>query len=67
MSEKRYSDQFKVESIKQITEQGHSVQDVSQRLGGSAHSLYAWLKKYGNRPRFCRILRIHRSGLVSTA
>ena len=51
MSDKRYTDEFKVEAIKQITERGHSVQDVSQRLGVSTHSLYAWLKKYGNGPR----------------
>jgi transposase len=51
MSDKRYTDEFKIEAIKQITERGHSVQDVSRRLGVSTHSLYAWLKKYGNGPR----------------
>ncbi len=51
MSDKRYTEEFKVEAIKQITERGHSVQDVSQRLGVSCHSLYAWLKKYGPGPR----------------
>jgi transposase len=51
MSDKRYTEAFKVEAIKQITERGHSVCDVSQRLGVSTHSLYAWLKKYGNGPR----------------
>ncbi len=51
MSDKRYTDEFKVEAIKQIAERGHSVRDVSRRLGDSTHSLYAWLKKYGNRPR----------------
>lgn len=48
MSDKRYTEEFKVEAIKQITEGGHSVQDVSHRLGVSSHSLYAWIRKYGN-------------------
>ncbi len=47
MSNKRYTDEFKVEAVKQITERGHSVQDVAARLGVSDHSLYTWLKKYG--------------------
>lgn len=40
MSDKRYTDEFKVEAVKQITEHGYSVQDVAQRLGVSSHSLY---------------------------
>lgn len=48
MSDKRYTDEFKVEAVKQITEHGYSVQDVSVRLGVSAHSLYLWRKKFGN-------------------
>jgi len=51
MSDKRYTEEFKVEATKQITERGHSVQDVSHRLGVSCYSLYAWLKKYDNGPR----------------
>ena len=48
MSDKRYTDEFKSEAIKQITERGHSVADVGSRLGVTTHSLYAWLKKYGH-------------------
>jgi len=51
MSSKRYTEEFKIEAIKQITERGYSVQDVANRLGTTTHSLYAWLKKYGNGPR----------------
>lgn len=47
MSDKRYTDEFKIEAVKQITDRGHAVQDVALRLGVSCHSLYAWLKKYG--------------------
>jgi transposase len=45
MSNKRYTDEFKTEAIKQVTERGYSVRDVSERLGVTTHSLYAWFKK----------------------
>lgn len=51
MSDKRYTDEFKQEAIKQITERGHSVADVANRLGVTTHSLYAWLKKYSHGPQ----------------
>lgn len=38
----RYTDEFKSEAIKQITERGHDVADVAQRLGISTKSLYKW-------------------------
>ena len=40
-----YTDEFKAEAIKQITERGHRVLDVSKRLGVSDKSLYVWLKR----------------------
>ena len=49
MSSKRYPEEFKVEAVKQVTERGHSVAEMAVRLGVTAHSLYAWLKKYGPR------------------
>ena len=30
-----------------MTDRGHSVAQVADRLGGPTHSLYAWLRKYG--------------------
>lgn len=42
MSGKRYTDEFKIEAVKQVTERGYSVADVAQRLGITTHSLYAW-------------------------
>lgn len=45
-SSPRYTEEFKLEAIKQITERHHSVADVAGRLGISTHSLYAWLKRY---------------------
>ena len=36
-----------VEPVRQITDKGYSVADVSRRIDVSVHSLYAWVKKYG--------------------
>lgn len=47
MTSKPYQAEFKAEAIKQITERGYPVAQVSQRLGVSRHSLYAWLRKQG--------------------
>lgn len=38
---KRYTEAFRREAVKQITERGYSVADVAQRLGTTTHSLYA--------------------------
>jgi transposase len=47
MSSKRYTEEFKIEAIKQVTERGFPVAEVALRLGVSQHSLYIWLKGYG--------------------
>jgi transposase len=47
MSSKRYTDEFKIEAVKQVTERGFSVSEVAQRLGVTTHSLYAWKEKFG--------------------
>lgn len=47
MSSKRYPEEFKIEAVKQVTERGFSVAEVSSRLGTTTHSLYAWIKQYG--------------------
>ena len=50
MGQGNFMEDFKLDAIKQITERGHSIADVSQRLGVSTHSLYAWMKKYSTQP-----------------
>ena len=46
MSDKRYTDEFKIEAVRQVTERGFKVADVASRLGVTTHSLYAWLRKF---------------------
>jgi transposase len=46
MSGKRYTEEFKMEAVKQVTERGHPVAEVASRLGVTTHSLYQWMKKY---------------------
>ena len=41
MTSKRYTNEFKSEAVKQITERGYPVAEVAQRLGVSRHSVYA--------------------------
>ena len=44
MGHPRYTPEFKDEAVRQVTEKGHSVQEVAARLGVSSHSLYKWVK-----------------------
>lgn len=57
MSNQRYPEEFKIEAVKHITERGLRVADVAERLGVSAHSLYAWLSE----PKTVRANKHHRS------
>ena len=45
MSNRRYTEEFKSEAIKQVTERGYKVQEVCKRLGISSKSLYLWLRQ----------------------
>ncbi len=53
MGTPRFTPEFKEEAVRQITERGYSIAEVSERLGMSAHSLYKWLRavKPDNRHR----------------
>jgi len=46
MGKANFDDDFKRDAVAQITERGYPVAEVSQRLGVSPHSLYAWKKKF---------------------
>ena len=43
----RYTEEFKLGAVAQVTDRGHSVMSVAARLGVSTKSLYDWVKRYG--------------------
>jgi transposase len=46
MSGKRFTDEFKREAVRQVTERGHKLSDVAERLGVSTWSLMRWKKRF---------------------
>jgi len=42
----RYSDEFKIDAVAQVTERGYSVKEVAERLGVSTKSLYTWMAQF---------------------
>ena len=44
MSAKRYTQEFKDEAVRFVTEQGHSAREVAARLGISEHTMYRWIR-----------------------
>lgn len=48
MSAKRYTDEFKIEAVKQVTDRGYKIGEVAKRLGVTPKSMHDWLKKYGD-------------------
>ena len=47
MGKANFTEAFKRDAVRQITERGYPVSEVSQRLGVSQHSLDEWKKKFG--------------------
>lgn len=47
MGKANFTEAFKRDAVRQITERDYPVSEVSQRLGVSQHSLYEWKKKFG--------------------
>lgn len=50
MSSKRYTEEFKREAVKQVTERGYGIYSVASRLGVTHSSLYTWIQRYGGEP-----------------
>jgi transposase len=50
MSRQRYTDEFKAEAVRQVTERRHRVAEVASRLGVSQHSLYQWIRAGRGQP-----------------
>ncbi len=61
MSSQRYTDEFKTEAVKQITERGHRVSEVAKRLGVTTNSLYKWVKQFGESPERAAAIRAEKS------
>lgn len=67
MGTDNFTDDFKRNAVAQITERGYPAKDVSERLGVSTHSLYAWKRKFaravsGDTEKDAEIRRLKRSG-----
>jgi len=48
---KRYTQEFKIEAVKQITERGYSVVEVSERLDICTKTLYHWRSQLSDKPK----------------
>lgn len=46
MSGIRYTEEFKRDAVSQVKDRGYAVREVSERLGISVKSLYAWITLY---------------------
>ncbi|MBF0505512.1 MAG: transposase [Nitrospirae bacterium] len=44
MSNRRFTEEFKAEAVKQVVERGYGVREACKRLGISTKSLYLWLQ-----------------------
>lgn len=49
MGKHRYTEEFKIEAVKQVTERGYSVKEVAENLGVAAWSIYKWKEKYSEK------------------
>jgi len=48
MSGKRYTEEFKIEAVKQVIDRGYKIGEVSDRLGVTPKSLRDWVSKFGD-------------------
>jgi transposase len=46
MSAKRYTEEFRIEAVKQVTDRGHPVAEMASRLGVTSHRRYQWIRRY---------------------
>jgi len=51
MAGERYTQEFKIAAVQQITQEGHSTPDVARRLGIPTKCLYNWRARYGDNAR----------------
>lgn len=63
MSKSNFSEEFKRDAVRQITQRGYRLAEVWQRLGVSQHCLQEWKKRFSVRT-MCRLLQVHPSGFI---
>ncbi len=61
MSSKRYTEEFKIEAVKQVTDRGHGIYSVASRLGITHSSLYTWIRRYGDQPALQETITDHQT------
>ena len=47
MKKRKFSEQFRLEIVEQVTGMNKSVAEVSDRYGVSHNTIYKWIKLYG--------------------
>ncbi len=47
MRHKQFTEEFKIEAVRQVTERGFAVKEVAARLGVSSWGLHQRIKRYG--------------------
>ena len=50
MGKPNYTEEFKRDAVRQVTDRGYPVAEVAARLGVSGHSIYGWMKKFSGDP-----------------
>ena len=46
MARRRYSDEFKIEAVEQVVENGYTITETAERLGIDPTSLSSWIKRF---------------------
>jgi len=44
----RYTEEFKIEAVKQNTERNYPLGEVAKRLGCNTNSIYNWIERFGD-------------------
>ena len=45
MARRTYSEEFRIETVKQVTKNGYSINDTAERLGVHPDSIRNWIKR----------------------
>jgi transposase len=62
--ERRYTAEFQIAAVRQLTERGQRVLKVAEQLGITTHSLYRWIQQFGKRKTDALSLEVEQSAKV---